>query len=485
MRFIPFFLFFFPSLFSQTTLIDSLKLVVSKPSTDSNYVKNLVNLSWKLRNAGENDSALAYCKKAERMALAQGYKKLLGKSLTISGIIFMDKGEYDSCRTYYLASLKVREVINDKKGIAACYNNLGNLYEATGDLPRALQMQLAALKIREEINDKQDIAASYNNLGNIYNGMNNREMALKNFLASLKVREEIGDHVGMALSLGNLGLVYEDQNQHEKALEYYNRSLAIEKETGYKLGMGDCYNNMGEVYHKRGMQQITPAAREKWLEIALLYYDSSMRVRTEIGDKQGLTTSYSNLGSVDYGLGKFSSAESYSLKALKMATELNDVDLLKDIHKNLSDVYTAQKRYVEALEHYELSIAARDSLNNETNTKKAVQMEMQYEFDKKEEEARIELQKKEAVAAFEQKRRNIILASISCFGLIGLGFAMFAYRSMVRKKKANIRITRQKEIIEEKQKEILDSIYYARRIQRSLLTSERYISKHLDALRRS
>ena len=39
-----------------------------------------------------------------------------------------------------------------------------------------------------------------------------------------------------------------------------------------------------------------------------------------------------------------------------------------------------------------------------------------------------------------------------------------------------------KELIEEKQKEIIDSIYYARRIQRALLTSEKYIERNLNKL---
>jgi hypothetical protein len=43
-------------------------------------------------------------------------------------------------------------------------------------------------------------------------------------------------------------------------------------------------------------------------------------------------------------------------------------------------------------------------------------------------------------------------------------------------------IEHQKQLIEEKQKEILDSIYYARRIQRSLLANERYIERNLKQL---
>ncbi len=45
-------------------------------------------------------------------------------------------------------------------------------------------------------------------------------------------------------------------------------------------------------------------------------------------------------------------------------------------------------------------------------------------------------------------------------------------------------VEHQKHLVEEKQKEILESIYYARRIQRSLLTSEKYIDKNLKKLKK-
>ena len=43
-------------------------------------------------------------------------------------------------------------------------------------------------------------------------------------------------------------------------------------------------------------------------------------------------------------------------------------------------------------------------------------------------------------------------------------------------------IEHQKAVVEEKQKEIIDSIHYAKRIQQALLTSERYIQKTISRL---
>ena len=65
-----------------------------------------------------------------------------------------------------------------------------------------------------------------------------------------------------------------------------------------------------------------------------------------------------------------------------------------------------------------------------------------------------------------------------------MAITFFIFRSYQQKKKANELITKQrdevelqKQLIEEKQKEILDSIHYAKRIQLSLLPTEKYIDK--------
>jgi len=73
----------------------------------------------------------------------------------------------------------------------------------------------------------------------------------------------------------------------------------------------------------------------------------------------------------------------------------------------------------------------------------------------------------------------IIIYAVSAVLVLTLVLAFFIYRGYREKREANIAITRQKNIIEQKQKEIVDSIRYAQRIQQSLLPTEKYIEKRL------
>ena len=62
--------------------------------------------------------------------------------------------------------------------------------------------------------------------------------------------------------------------------------------------------------------------------------------------------------------------------------------------------------------------------------------------------------------------------------------AVILYKRNKAKQKINLIISEQKKLVEEKQKDILDSIHYAKRIQQSLLPTEKYIQHSLKRLKK-
>lgn len=120
---------------------------------------------------------------------------------------------------------------------------------------------------------------------------------------------------------------------------------------------------------------------------------------------------------------------------------------------------------------------------------------MKYENEKKQKE--IELLKKDkeydnvllqsknlAIQAQEQTIASFIIGMLLIAVLI-----FYILRSNVQRKKANkllfeqkTLIEKQKDLVDEKQKEIIDSIMYAKRIQMSILPNEKYIEKNISRL---
>ena len=86
----------------------------------------------------------------------------------------------------------------------------------------------------------------------------------------------------------------------------------------------------------------------------------------------------------------------------------------------------------------------------------------------------------EELVCYKQAHRNMYFLVTGLIIII----ALIAIKLLLTNRKNNKILKAQKEIIEEKNKDITDSIYYARRIQRSLLPPEKYIQKNLDRLKK-
>ena len=136
----------------------------------------------------------------------------------------------------------------------------------------------------------------------------------------------------------------------------------------------------------------------------------------------------------------------------------------------------------EANEYHIKYDGLKDSLLNDENNKQIGEMNTKYESEKKDKE----LAAKDADilrSEMESGKRSLERNSFVVGFLLMSFLAFFIFRSFKQKQKLNIAITLQKEIVEDKQKEILDSIHYAKRIQRSLLPSEKYLKFHMERLR--
>lgn len=140
--------------------------------------------------------------------------------------------------------------------------------------------------------------------------------------------------------------------------------------------------------------------------------------------------------------------------------------------KKIDSAFYYLEKYIEEGDKYTLEKSKSDLLKKQ----------FQFEFDSKQKIATAEHKKEIELFEERQKRQNILVL-FSIFGIIGLVIFLFLiYKSLKEYKRQNTIINEQKEMVELKQKEILDSIQYAKRIQMALLTSEYYIEKNIKRL---
>jgi serine phosphatase RsbU (regulator of sigma subunit) len=128
---------------------------------------------------------------------------------------------------------------------------------------------------------------------------------------------------------------------------------------------------------------------------------------------------------------------------------------------------------------HQLFINARDTILSEENQKEVLKQEMEYNFEKEKAIAEKEHEKEMLVAKEQGMRQQIVSYTIG-FGLLLLVlFSIYIVSRLRFTRKQKDIIAHQKLLVEEKQKEIIDSISYAKRLQEAILPPEHFVKKYL------
>ena len=123
---------------------------------------------------------------------------------------------------------------------------------------------------------------------------------------------------------------------------------------------------------------------------------------------------------------------------------------------------------------------------NKENDKKLARIEMQHQFQKKEDEILAEKQRVQEVAKEKEKRQKTIIGATVIGLMVVCIFLMLLFKryKITQHQKDLIEVKEketqaQKNLLEEKNKEITDSIQYAKRIQEAILPPQKLVKKWL------
>ena len=428
----------------------------------------LDNIGFIYNDQGEIKKALEYHHKSLKVKEELRDETGIATSLNNIGTIYGNKGDVTKALEYYHKSLKIREKINDKSGIAMSLNNIGTIYDNQGDVTKALEYYHKSLKIREKINDKSGIAIGLNNIGFVYDNQGELSTALEYYQKSLKIKEEMGDKNGIATSFNNIAAIFYKKKDVSKAIEYFQKSLEVREEIGDKKGIAICLNNIGGMY--KNQEDISKAIE---------YFQKSLEVREEIGDKQGIAICLNNIGGIYKNQKELFKALDYANKSLAIAQEIGYPENIRDAAELLSQIYEQQGKNKEALEMYKLHITMRDSIKNEETQKTVLKQQAKYEYEKQKTIDDKEHEKQLAIEHQSKEKQQILAyATTAGLGFVGI-FLIFVFNRLkvTRKQKDIIELAHTE--LEVKNKEITDSIQYAKRIQSAILPSEKVVKEYL------
>lgn len=479
---ILFFTFSVTELCAQTPKADSLKQVLKTSKNDTATVGLINILTYEIYlHTEKNEAEIAmFIDSAIRLAERTKYARGNIKAHFIAGNIYKNYGELTKAKAYLMAALPLCKQTNLAQDYFKINHTLGLCLNAEGNYKQAGEYSFTALRYAEQGGDKTQIANAYNALGNLYASQGDFLTALSYQHKSLKYRIELNDKMRMAFSYVNLGNSYKNLQRFDSAQYYYNKALVIQTAEKNTDGQAYSYTGIGNVYLQKGL----PTA-------AIDYFKRAYALSLESTDAEVRSALLNAMGENYFLLNDYSNALKFLDEAAAFNKKTNRLPELKTTYLLLSKTYGAKKDFEKAYKCFQSYSDLKDTLNSSEVGKKISSLEYNYQIEQDKKITQLENEKIRIQHEEQVNRQRVIIWAALVIVILTSLFSIFIFRQYKAKKAANFIIRQQKlqtenqkALLEEKQKEITDSIKYAKRIQQTLMPSEKYIDKNLKHLKK-
>lgn len=378
----------------------------------------------------------------------------------------------DSAIFYGKEGLKLATSKKYRLGQRQCYTDLGIAYRQTGNYPEAIKCFLNGLKIAEELHHEKYIINNLSNLGVVYHNIKNYSKAIEYYSKALEYDKKTNDLLGMSLRLNNIGVLYKETKNIAKAESNLKKALELANQTKDSISIARALNNIAEVYDLKGEKKLS-----------LHTYLRAYKIQRALNNSYGVFLVTSNLAQQYAIANKLDSSFFYSEIAFDLAQQLNSTETYLSVYNMLASVYAKAKKFDKAYYYQSSLMLYKDSIYNLENSKLISDLKTKYEVDKKAAELNAinaaEKSKIEAVRQEEQKRHFATTLLILIILVLAILFSIVLYKrfKLISKQKGIIEL--QKQIVEQKNKEVYDSIAYAKRLQNAILPSEKFWKENL------
>ena len=494
--------------------IDSIFSQLNQPIPDTIKIESYLNLA-KAYMQYDLDSAIIYAEKGKELSIKTNDDEWLGGCYYWLEYLYINNDNFERSIAYSMIRLKLVKTFKYPQDVVDCYNSIAMAYHTEGDIVNTIKYLNEFLDYMREIDFKSGMSAALNTYGYILHENGEIEKSLTYFIKSLKNDEVIGNKEGMSISLNNIGYIYKTQSDYENALKYFYQSIELDEEVGNEQGKASAYNNIGLINQK--LEKYDEAQKyynlsleihqkfkdkkgesmalnnigvllddQKQYEEALSYYMNSLQLYEQRYDEKGIAISCANISRVYFELGNASQSIKFGERGFEIAQKLGYPSEIASSAKLLWKSYEEIGNIKGALDMHVLYIKMRDSLDN-TETQKAT-LKQQKNYDHEKEMLKIEATqaKKDAKAKYQQEKQKIVSYSLGVGLLLILIITFIVYRGFLAKKKAHklikkqkLEVEHQRDLINEKNKEIIDSINYAKQIQEAILPADSVIREHL------
>lgn len=397
--------------------IDSMsKILPTLSESDTSIVRVLNALAWDV-SYRDLDSGLVLINRSLAIAREQGNVEGEGNAQNVAGTIYADLGRYPEAINAHLQSIRIKDSLHvDPNELGGSYHNLALVYESMDSFQVSLKYERLAYSYYHLSNDSSGIAPIANFLGKHCIDVDSIPRALKYFEEGRRVAEHYHFKHWLAANIAGTAYCLAHEGNNVKADSLMMMALTIARSEENTYDMMTAFVSLSEL---RELQK------------------------------------------------NYAEAISAMDSALSISTKLNVRDSRMNQLHRLAELYEHSGNKRQALEYYVKYQSLKDSILSTKNQRNITNLEALYEKEKTEQQL--------AILREEGRLGTIyVTGGIIC----SVGFIVFAFLLFGRiklGKKAGLVLEEKKAIIESKNKDITDSINYARRIQDAVTPVEKQL----------
>lgn len=367
-------------------------------------------------------------------------------SLLLKGVKATERLDFENAHSNLTILLSRAEEQNNTRYIILANLNLGALYHHFNAQDEALRYFFQSLEVAEQTESNDFLNSIYNNIGIIYQQNGANDKALEYMQQALKISREQDELSRVGMNLINLGNTLEKTGQKYLALKRYAEAAEIFRNQGDSLNLSAAINNIGNIHFSTGK-----------LDSASQHYRQAYSLSSTT-EKAWYHWEYSlNLGKVLLEFGNLDSARHFLSKAAEGFESTDNTAMLIDAYQWLAKVERSAGNNNDAFDHLTQSSALQDTLLEKKTSKWISEIQMNFEFGKKEKE--LELLKEAS------KRRQTIWALAASGVLIIVVLLIITMRT----KNQNLR---QRNVILEQEQEVSKLSIEKNEAQRQRLEQE-------------
>jgi len=403
---------------AQNSKIDSLKQALElHPQEDSIRVDILNELAF-LQQMANLNNIYFYTKEALIISNKIDYLKGSAYGYFNLSAFYWNTSKFDSSLYYQKKAFEAFVNINDKKGELRSINLYAIINEYQGNHLIAIKNHFKCLEICKLINNKDYTGVSYNNIGIVYSKLNDVPKALKYGFQAYEISLEQKDSFRLGICLNCIADYYLKLDSIEKAKLFYKKSFEVNSKNNNINILGNYYRGMAELYEK-----------QLQFDSAHKYYIKTINTYQIFKTQRRLGYAYCSYANYCINTFRYDSSIYYVNKALKIAEECNDKELIKNSLEVLKEVHFKLNNFKKAFYYFQLYQIMEDSLQKNISLQNLAIAEAEYEYKLHKEKIEIEHQ---TILTKQKNAKTIFMVSFFFVTLVVLLFSYALYQRIRR-----------------------------------------------------